>query len=73
MKLNEFDFLPNIDKFQYITNSTEDTIEDTIVEKVDFIKYLGFYIDTTGICYEEDMLNKLNKSKHAIATINAIF
>lgn len=71
LKLKEFGFLPNVDKYQYITNSTEESIqiEDTLVEKVEYIKYLGMYIDTTGICYEQDMINKLHKAKHAISTI----
>ena len=69
--LTTYGFLPNVNKYQYFTNIDhhELTIEELVVSRVDYIKYLGRYIDATGICYSKDLRSKLNKAKLAVSTI----
>ena len=71
LKLKEFGFIPNIDKFQYFTSSEESEImiENVLVKQVPHVKYLGIFIDATGICYDVDIESKLNKAKFACSTI----
>ena len=63
--LTTYGFLSNVNKYQYFTNTNNNelTIGELVVNKVDYIKYFGLYIDTTGICYTKEMQSKLNKAK----------
>ena len=70
-KLQDYGFVANINKFQLFSNEPDCSIiiQNLEIKSVPFIKYLGLFIDYTGICYAEDLKLKEQKAIHSVSII----